>query len=178
MALSITSLLVTACSELDSHDVVYRFQKSEDNYRAAMRWGEWGTILYMTRPRPANLLVKTDSADNRTYQVKETKAGIDDGENLSADEEITREALIAHLETILVSHTEVTGSSVSNGKGTGTTRMIIQYHFDNSARIQTLRYKLSWWHDKESNTWFTETPLPEEFMPKKSRTIKLSPKRY
>ncbi len=178
IVLSITSLLATACSDLDSHDVVYRFQKSEDNYRAAMRWGEWTTILYMIRPGPESRLMRVDPADKSTYKVMETKTEVDDGEDLSAEQEITREDLIAHLETILISHSEVTSSSVNNSKGTGTTRMNIQYHFDNSAIIKTLRYKLSWWHDKESNTWFTDTPLPEEFMPPKKKTIKLSPKRY
>ena len=160
---SLILLIITACAELDSHSPVYRFQKAEDAYRAGMRWGEWESVLYQIRPNPKTVVVTVDSTDEADNYIKE---------------KTSRDELLTHLVTIKVTNAEALSSSMNEDEGTGETRMMIQYRFENSAKIQTIRYKVSWWHDEKSNTWFTETPLPKEFEPPKHKTIKLSPKRY
>ena len=183
MISSLILLMVTACaefSELDSHSAFSRFQQSEDTYRAGMRWGEWSGVLYLMRPKPIStesekIITITDSSTGKEYQVVESQT---ENYNDSLLPKLSREELLKHLATIKVSHIEALESSMSKEKGTGISRLRIEYHFDNSAIIKTLHYKVSWWYDKQSNTWFTDTPLPKEFDLPKHKTIKLSPKRY
>lgn len=145
-------LLLTACAELDSHSQISRFQKSEDVYRASMRWGEWTNMFQLMRDKPGS--------DINSTKLKPL-----------SDEHLT------HLETIKVKHIEVLSSGMNEEEGTGESRLKIEYRFDHSAKIQSFKHTVSWWYDKESNNWFTSTPLPEEFDLPKSRTIKLSPRR-
>ena len=185
---SLILLLITACAELDSHSNISRFQQSEDLYQAGMRWGEWSKVLYLIRPRPESsnsekMITKVNPDNGKKYQVVEIKQGNNDS---IAEQKKSNEELLIHLDTIKVAHTEILSSFMNDAEGTGESRMLIEYRFDTSAKIRTLRYTVSWWHDEQSNTWFTDTPLPKEFEKpiaketenKKRKTIKLSPKRY
>lgn len=172
-------LIITACAELDSHSNISRFQQSEDLYQAGMRWGEWSKVLYLIRPRPESsnsekMITKVNPDNGKKYQVVEIKQN----NNSIAEQKKSNEELLIHLDTIKVAHTEILSSFINDAEGTGESRMLIEYRYDTSAKINTLRYTLSWWHDEQSNTWFTETPLPKEFDMPKHKTIKLSPKRY
>ena len=180
---SLTLLLVTACAELDSSSAINRFQKSEDLYLASMRWGEWTNVLQLIRARPENpgsengdkvqiMAVKPDSNERTTEQ--ESSANTESSTNKVS----YYNELLAHLDTIKVTHTEVLSSAMSESEGTGESHIIIQYRFDTSVKINSIRHTVSWWRDEQSNTWFTDTPLPKEFDQPKHKTIKLSPKRY
>lgn len=149
---SIILLLLTACAEMDSHSSISRFQKSEDVYRASMRWGEWTNAFQLMREKPGS-----DSSST------ELKPLTDD--------------YLSYLETIKVKHVEVLASGMNEKEGSGESKLKIEYRFDNSLKINTIRQTVSWWYDKESNHWFTNTPLPKEFDLPKSKTIKLSPGR-
>ena len=149
---SILLLLMTACAELDSHSKISRFQQSENTYRAALRWGEWLGAFQLQRIKPGS---------NNNSKVIQPPS----------------EAYLDHLDTIKVKHIEVLSSGMHEDKETGETRFLIEYRFDNSAIIKKIRHKVSWWHDRKSNIWFTSTPLPKEFDLPKYRTIKLSPGR-
>ncbi len=163
--------MVTACAELDSHSSVSRFQNSEDTYREGMHWEEWEKVLYLTRTKAENDLATDKATQMNPHTGKEYEV-------INANNEEKKrefEELIEHLETIKVLRTEVLSSSMNDDAGTGATRLLIEYRFNNSTKIQTIRQRLSWWHDEKINIWFTETPLPEEFTPPKKKTIKLSP---
>lgn len=169
--------LAAACAELDSHSTFSRFQKSEDLYRASMRWGKWTNILQLIRPRP-------ESSDSTNYNSKKMLMNVKSdsnysstGQESSTEQESSFEELLAHLDTIHVSNVEVLSSAIK-AEGTGESRLLIQYRFDTSAKINSIRHTVSWWYDKQSNNWFTDTPLPKEFDLPKHRTIKLLPKRY
>lgn len=149
---SLILLLITACAEMDSHSSTSRFQKSEDIYRASMRWGEWSNTFQLMRDKP-------DSASGST-KLKPPS-----------------EEYLVHLDTIKVKFVEVLSSGMNKEEGIGESRFRIEYRLDNSAKINTIRQTVSWWYDKEGNHWFTNTPLPKEFDLPKSRTIKLSPKK-
>lgn len=136
---------------MDSHSSISRFQKSEDVYRASMRWGEWHNVFQLMKDKP-----DTDIHSSKLKPVSET--------------------YLNHLETIKVKHIEVLSSGINDKEGTGESRLKIEYRFDNSAKINSIRQTVFWWYDEASNHWFTNSPLPEEFDLPKSRTIKLSPK--
>ncbi len=171
MALSLLALFLTACSELDTHDKGFRFTKSEEDYRTGMRWGEWDGVLNLIRAKPESLVMNAGSENDKKYQVI----------NIPKDEnKLSREELIDHLSTIKVKQIEVLSSSMGADGISGQSRFMIQYRIDNSAKIQKFRHKVSWWYDKDTNIWFSETPLPKEFEPPKAdpskrKTIKLSP---
>ena len=150
-ASSLILLLITACAEMDSHSSISRFQKSEDVYRASMRWGEWTNLFQLMKDKP----------DSNAESAKLTPPS---------------EAYLTHLDSIKVKHIEVVSSGMNDKKGTGESRFKIEYRFDHSAKIKLIRQTVSWWYDKKNNLWFTNTPLPEEFDLPKSRTIRLSPK--
>jgi len=140
-----------------------------------MRWAEWSTYLYLLRKKPNSnqaekVITIRDPSTAKKYKVIEDQTT---SYNDSEEEKLSKEALIDHLSTIKVKRAEVLSSSM-NGD-TGESRILIEYRFDNSAKINSIRHKVHWWHDKESNTWFSETPMPKEFEPGK-KTIKLSPK--
>lgn len=145
---------IVSCAEIagmDSHSSISRFKHSEDLYKASLRWGEWINIFQLQRPR--------------------------DSDDISAVKPPS-EALLTHLAHIKVTHTETLSSGINEDKATGQTLFLIEYHFDNSAKIQTIRHKVDWWYDSENNIWFTNTSLPKEFdVPETAPgTIKLSPK--
>ncbi len=176
------SLLLTACAELDTHSSLSRFQRSEKLYLSSMRWGEWSSFLYLLRAKPVNsgsekIITITDPNTTKKYQVIEdqtivynksadresstSKESSTDRES-STSRESQREELLAHLETIKVTHTETLGTSMSEAEGIGESRVLVEYHFDARAKINSIRYNVSWWYDEPSNTWFTDTPLPKE----------------
>lgn len=165
--------MLTACAELDSHDKGFRYTKSENDYRAGMRWGEWNTVLYLIRPKPEKVIMKVDSTNEKSQQVIDVPKG---------ENQYSREELVDHLSTVKVKRLEVLSSSMGSDGISGQSRFKIQYRFDNSTKLNELRYKVTWWYDKDTNTWFSDTPLPPEFMPPKAepskrKTIKLSPDR-
>ncbi|MCW8930291.1 MAG: hypothetical protein OQL19_08655 [Gammaproteobacteria bacterium] len=178
--------MITACAELDSHSSLSRFQSAEDLYISSMRWGEWSSYLYLIRAKPTKkqtgkIITLTDPNTGNKYEVVETQVDSNnatDAQQSSNDKTTEREELLLHLDTIKVSHVEVLSSSLNEEKGTAKSRMLIEYHHDNSAKIKTLHYNVFWWHDETSNSWFSQTPMPKEFEPPKHKTIKLSPKRY
>lgn len=145
-------LLLSACAEMDSHSSISRFQKSEDVYRASMRWGEWSNTFQLMRDKPGS--------DNSTSALKPL-----------TDEYLT------YLETIKVKHIEVIRSGMNEKEGSGESKFDIEFHFDHSVKIKSVRHTVSWWYDQETNYWFTNTPLPEAFNLPKKTTIKLSPKK-
>ena len=163
---------------MDSHSSISRFQQSEDLYQAGMRWGEWSSVLYLMRPKPVSsnseeMITKVNPDNGKKYQVVEIKQGNNDS---IAEQKKSTEELLTHLDTIKVARTEILSSSMNDAEGTGESRILIEYRYDYSAKINTLRYMVSWWHDEQSNTWFTDTPLPKEFDVPKHKTIKLSPR--
>lgn len=179
----LTLLLVSACAELDSSSAINRFQKSEDLYLASMRWGEWTNVLQLTRDRPEKpsaenadklqaMVVKSDSNEHSAEQEPSAEQESSTNKNPSYNE------LLSHLDTIKVTHTEVLSSALSETKDTAESHMIIEYRFDTSVKINSIRHTISWWRDEKSDNWFTDTPLPKEFDLPKRKTIKLSPKRY
>lgn len=137
---------------MDSHSAISRFQKSEDIYRASMRWGEWTNTFQLMRDNP--------DSDNSTAKLKPPS-----------------EELLIHLDTIKVQHVEVLDSGMDEKEGKGQSRFKIEYNLDNSAVIKSIRHTVSWWYDRKANHWFTDTPLPEELDLPKTKTIRLSPKR-
>lgn len=145
-------LLMTACAEMDSHSKVSRFQQSENTYRASLRWGEWLGAIQLQRTKPGS------NSDSKGFIQPS-------------------EAYLNHLDTIKVTHIETLSSAMHEDKKTAATLFLIEYRFDNSAIINKIRHKMTWWHDQESNIWYTDTPLPEEFDLPQYRTIKLSPER-
>ncbi|WP_198264860.1 hypothetical protein [sulfur-oxidizing endosymbiont of Gigantopelta aegis] len=159
-------LFMAACSqlsELDSSSPVFRFQKTEDLYRASMRWGEWPNLFQIMRDNPKN-----KSTGQTSEQVPLKKE----------DWNRPTEERMIHLSTIKISSVSALSSGMSEEKGEGTTRLLIEYHFDSSVTVLSLRHTLHWWYDKENNAWYTDTPLPKEFDAPKHKTIKLSPKHY
>jgi len=146
-------LLVTACAELDSHSSISRFLKSENVLRASMRWGEWVNAFALLKSNPDNPSSKIESPS---------------------------EEYLAYLSTLKIAHVKVLTSGITEEDKAGESLFLIEYRFDNSAKIHKIRHKVDWWYHKESNTWFTDTPLPKEFdIPEpRSRTIKLSPKAH
>ncbi|MCP3849413.1 MAG: hypothetical protein GY694_04125 [Gammaproteobacteria bacterium] len=175
-------LLVTACAELDSHSSFSRFERSENLYLSSMRWAEWSTYLYLLREKPSSnkaekMITIRDPSTAKKYEVVEDQTS---SYNNLEEEISSREALVDHLNTIKVKRAEVLSSSMNSDGETGESRILIEYRFDNSAKINSIRHKVRWWYDEESNTWFSETPMPKEFKPKqplsgKKKTIKLSP---
>lgn len=152
---SLVLLLFSACADMDSHSTISRFNKSENTYRASIRWGEWPGVFQLQKPVP---WLNTEQAEIKPPSEEYSK----------------------HLETIKVVHIDVISSGMHQNEKTGESVLNIEYHFENSTKVHKLRHKVSWWHDKESNIWFTNSTLPEEFdLPKaKTRmknTIKLSP---
>ena len=146
--------LVTACAEMaemDSHSSISRFQKSENVFRASMRWGEWENVYQLLKPNP----------DNPSDKLKSPS-----------------EEYLNYLGTIKVAHIEVVKSGITEIDKAAESLFLIEYRFDNSAKIRRIRHKVYWWYNKEANTWFSDTPLPEVFAMPKSKTIKLSPKSY
>ncbi len=156
--------LITACgdlAELDTHSTVSRFQKSEDLYKASLRWGEWPTFFHLIRPRTAQATpLTTDAVDNKAEAFKPPS-----------------EELLNHLDTFKVSGVEVLSSAMNEKQGTGKTRFQIDYYRDDSTKINSFRQSVDWWYDKPSNNWYTDTPLPEEFALPRHPTIKLSPEK-
>ncbi|MCK5649677.1 MAG: hypothetical protein KAI22_12445 [Gammaproteobacteria bacterium] len=173
----LTLLLVSACAELDSSSAINRFQKSEDLYLASMRWGEWTNVLQLTRDRPE----KPSAENSEKLQLMAVKSDRDEPsaeQESSTNKNPSYNELLSHLDTIKVTHTEVLSSALSETKDTAESHMIIEYRFDTSVKINSIRHKVSWWRDEKSDNWFTDTPLPKEFDLPKRKTIKLSPKRY
>ncbi|MCK5697160.1 MAG: hypothetical protein KAI02_03300 [Gammaproteobacteria bacterium] len=143
----------TGCTDLqsmDSNSKISRFQNSEDVYRASMRWGEWNDLFHLMKDKP-------DAAD----KLKQPS-----------------EDYLLHLETIKVKEVTVIGSNMDKALGEGFSQFKIGYRIDSVLKLYSIRHKVNWWYHKESNLWFTDTPLPKEFAPPKRRTIKLSPKTY
>jgi len=153
IGLSLFIVFSTACSELasmDSHSKISRFQHSEDIYRAAMRWEEWNDMFHLMKNKPNSL--------NKLKKPSED--------------------YLSHLDKIKVREVEVLSSNMEKELGTGFSKFKIGYHLDTALKIHSIRHTVYWWYHKESNTWFTDTPLPKAFDIPKSRTIRLSPKRY
>lgn len=139
-------------AEMDSHSSISRFNRSENVYRASMRWSEWENVYQLMKPNP-------ESPDKT-----ELKSPSDE--------------YLDYLETIKVAHIEVLKSGITEEDKSGKSLFLIEYRFDNSAVIHKLRHTVYWWYLEKDNTWFTDTPLPEEFAMPKHRTIKLSPKHH
>lgn len=167
----LTILLATACAELDSSSAINRFQKSEELYLASMRWGEWTNVLQLIRDQPE----KPGAENAEKLPVMAVKS---DSNERSTEQKFSYNELLNHLETIKVTHTEVLSSAMSEEEGTGESLVIIDYRFDTSVKIKSIRHTISWWRDEQSDNWFSDTPLPKEFDQPKHKTIKLSPKRY
>lgn len=146
---SILLLVITGCGELsglDSNSKVSRFTKSERTYKASLRWGEWIGAIQL----------------HRSPEDKQIKPFSDE--------------YLEYLSTIKIKNIEAQNSGMNPDKETGQTLYIIEFRFDNSAKINKIRHMVHWWYDKKSNTWFTKTPLPKEFDLPEKKTIKLSPK--
>jgi len=139
--------LISGCAEMDSHSQISRFQNSEDIYRASMRWGEWTNLFQLMKDKP--------DATTKLEQASED--------------------YLTHLESISIEDAEVLSSGMNKAEETGQTKLKIGYRFDNSAKVHSIKHTIAWWYHEESNTWFTDTALPEEFDLPESRTIKLSP---
>ncbi len=140
-------ILLSGCAEMDSHSQISRFQNSEDIYRASMRWGEWTNLFQLMKNKP-------DS---------------------TSELEKPSEDYLTHLDGISVESVEVLSSGMNKDKGTGHSTLKIGYRFNNSVKVHSIKHTIAWWYHEESNLWFTDTPLPEEFDLPESRTIKLSP---
>lgn len=149
------SLLLTSCAELDSHSKIYRFNDSENTYKASLRWGQWMNLLQLQRNDP-------DSGEKVTFS------------------EVSNEYL-EQLNHIKVTHIESIGSSM-NAEGTKSKVIyLIEFHYDSSSIIKKINHTVDWWYDEPNNFWYTSTALPKEFNLNKQpklNTIKLSPKGY
>lgn len=143
-------ILLVSCAEMDSHSPISRFQQSEKLYISSIRWGEWINIFQLQKSRYDNSVFKSPSDE-----------------------------LLTHLSHIKVTHTETLSSAMNEDKATGSSLFLIEYRFDNSAKVKILRHKVDWWHNPENNIWYTSSSLPEEFdLPEtEPGTIKLSPKK-
>lgn len=142
-------LLISGCAELDSHSKLSRFEGSINVYKGSLRWGEWHGAIELHR-----------TPENKKQMKKPS------------------EKYLQHLSTIKVKHIEDKMSQMNPDKITGQSLFIIEYRFEDSVKMNTIRHMVYWWHDKETNTWYTKTPLPKEFdmSEEEQRTIKLSPK--
>lgn len=142
-------LLISACSELDTHNPVYRFQQTDELYSASMRWGEWQTLVQLMRANPENPDSKVTPPSDK---------------------------LLEYLSKLNVSHVETLNSGVIEDKKSAKTIYQIEYHPENSTVIKKFRHTVMWWYDAKTNQWFTDTPLPEEFQLPEHPTIKLTPR--
>jgi hypothetical protein len=171
--------LTTGCAEissLDSHDKTARFQKAEDSYRASMDWGDWPELFLLMRNPPIEgeeVMMQINDPKTETPQMIAITVPDDTQIKKRQLQQLTDEYLI-YLDTIHVSNIKSLSTDLTSNDGQS--RMMVQYRFDNSAKVHTVRYTVHWWYDKESNYWFTDTPLPKELDIPKYKTIKLSPK--
>jgi hypothetical protein len=156
----IALFFISSCAEMDSHSSFSRFQKSEDTYRASMRWGEWNNVAQLMRKKPID------------------KSNINTALPLEVIAPSITEEQIEYLEKIKVPHVEVRNSGITIKDEAGITLLLIEYQLENSVKVNKIRHQVDWWYDKKSNIWFTETPLPKEFNKPEPKTIKLSPSNY
>jgi len=180
IASSLILILMTACgqlAEMDSHSTVSRFQKSENLYRSSFRWGDWTTIFQLMKNKPA----ETDSTSEKTIDEKENYNVLK--KKLSSTNDLNildtpSEELLEHLDSIHVQEIIMLSSGMNDKEGSGKSRFEITYRTDSSVKIHSVKHTVHWWYHKDSNSWFTDTPLPKEFRPTKRKTIKLSPPGY
>ena len=147
-------LFVTSCAELDSHSKLNRFKDSENIFKASLRWGEWMNLLQLQKADPDNKQLRFD---------------------------IASEQYLEQLSHIKVTHVESIGAQMSTDGTRSKTIYLIEYHLDDSSSIKKIRHTVDWWHDEETNRWYTSSVLPEEFkehIKPKLDTYKLSPKTH
>lgn len=86
---------------MDSHSSISRFQKSENIYRASMRWGEWTNTFQLMRDKP--------DSDSGSTKLKPPS-----------------EEYLVHLDTIKVKFVEALSSGMNEEEGSGESRVKIQ----------------------------------------------------
>ncbi|MCU7834329.1 MAG: hypothetical protein KZQ83_03665 [gamma proteobacterium symbiont of Taylorina sp.] len=136
---------------MDSSSNTNRLKLSEDTYKTSLRWGEWMSLMQLQKNNP-----KDSQSDFEPVSAK----------------------YLDHLNHFQITQTAIISSAMDDNEQFAKTIFLIEYHYDDSSKVIKTHHTIDWWYHEESNTWYTENLLPEEFNMKELKTFKLSPKRF
>ena len=129
-------LLSSGCGMMAQKKSSENLTKSMKIYSEALRWSEWHILMSLYKPQPETTAAK---------------------ENQQADTDDN----LDYLDNVKVTSIEETGMNLNAEQTEANTLLQIEYYLITRNKVKKIKHRMIWWYDKEYETWYTSTPLPE-----------------